>query len=63
MTVEWVHPGLVLIVGAWLLPFLKGRLKRVVMVGLPSAALVRSESRASWANMRRSIASDISSRY
>ena len=24
MTVEWVHPGIVLIVGAWLVPLLKG---------------------------------------
>ena len=28
MTLEWVHPGLLLILGAWLLPFLKGRAKR-----------------------------------
>jgi len=40
MTVEWVHPGLVLIAGAWLVPLLKGRSKRVVMVLLPAAALV-----------------------
>jgi len=40
MTVEWVHPGLVLILGAWILPFLKGRSKRVYMVLLPAAALI-----------------------
>src|SRR5881409_3861174 len=40
MTAEWVHPGLVLIAGAWLLPFLKGKAKRVVMVALPAAALI-----------------------
>ena len=40
MTVEWVHPGLVLIVGAWLLPFLKGQTKRLFMVLLPVLALV-----------------------
>ena len=40
MTLEWVHPGLLLILGAWLLPFLRGRLKRVAMVGLPAAALI-----------------------
>src|SRR6266850_3874855 len=40
MTVEWVHPGIVLIAGAWLVPLLKGRAKRVVMVLLPAAALV-----------------------
>ncbi len=40
MTVEWVHPGLVLIVGAWLLPFLKGQTKRLFMVLLPALALV-----------------------
>ena len=40
MTVEWVHPGLVLIVGAWLLPLLKGQTKRLFMVLLPAMALV-----------------------
>ena len=39
MTLEWVHPGLVLILGAWVLPFLKGRLKRTAMLILPAAAL------------------------
>jgi multicomponent Na+:H+ antiporter subunit D len=40
MTLEWVHPGLVLILGAWVLPFLKGTTKRLVMVLLPASALV-----------------------
>ena len=40
MTIEWVHPGLLLIVGAWILPFLKGRIKRGVMLLLPAAALL-----------------------
>jgi multicomponent Na+:H+ antiporter subunit D len=40
MTVEWVHPGLLLIVGAWLLPLLRGRSKRAAMLILPLAALV-----------------------
>jgi multicomponent Na+:H+ antiporter subunit D len=40
MSPDWVHPGLVLIVGAWFLPLLRGRAKRVVMVLLPAAALV-----------------------
>jgi multicomponent Na+:H+ antiporter subunit D len=40
MTLEWLHPGLVLIVGAWLVPILKGRVKHALMVGLPAAALV-----------------------
>ncbi len=40
MTPEWVHPGLLLILGAWVLVFLKGRVKRVVMLALPAAALV-----------------------
>ena len=40
MTLEWVHPGLLLILGAWLLVFLKGPIKRVAMVVLPVAALV-----------------------
>ena len=39
MTAEWVHPGLVLILGAWVLPFLKGVVKRVAMVLLPAIAL------------------------
>src|SRR6266513_1758475 len=39
MTPEWVHPGVLLIAGAWLLPLLKGGTKRLVMVLLPAAAL------------------------
>jgi multicomponent Na+:H+ antiporter subunit D len=39
MTPEWVHPGLVLILGAWLLPLLKGSVKRAAMVALPGVAL------------------------
>jgi multicomponent Na+:H+ antiporter subunit D len=39
MTPEWVHPGVLLIAGAWLLPLLKARTKRVVLVLLPAAAL------------------------
>ena len=39
MTLEWVHPGLMLILGAWVLPFLKGRLRDLVMLLLPAAAL------------------------
>ena len=40
MTPEWVHPGLVLIVGAWLVPLLKGTAKRVAMILVPAVALV-----------------------
>ncbi len=40
MTVEWVHPGLLLIVGAWVLPLLKGQVKRAAMLILPAAALI-----------------------
>ena len=36
---QWVHPGLVLIVGAWAIPFLKGRIKRSAMLLLPAIAL------------------------
>jgi multicomponent Na+:H+ antiporter subunit D len=39
MTVEWLHPGLLLIVGAWVLPLLKGTIKRAAMVILPLVAL------------------------
>jgi multicomponent Na+:H+ antiporter subunit D len=40
MSPDWVHPGLVLIVGAWLVPLLKGLAKRVVMIAVPAVALV-----------------------
>jgi multicomponent Na+:H+ antiporter subunit D len=40
MTVEWVHPGVLLILGAWLLPLFKGRAKSAAMLILPSAALL-----------------------
>src|SRR5437867_408326 len=40
MTREWIHPGLLLIAGAWILPFCKGRTKRAAMILLPAAALV-----------------------
>src|SRR5712692_10282936 len=39
MTPEWVHPGLLLILGACILPLLKGRSKRVFLVLLPALAL------------------------
>jgi multicomponent Na+:H+ antiporter subunit D len=40
MILEWLHPGLLLIVGAWALPLLKGKLKRAAMLVLPAAAVV-----------------------
>ncbi len=40
MTPEWIHPGLLLIVGAWVVPFLRGRIKSTFMVVLPASALV-----------------------
>jgi multicomponent Na+:H+ antiporter subunit D len=40
MSPEWVHPGLVLIAGAWLVPLLKGPAKRVVMILVPAVALI-----------------------
>ena len=40
MTLEWMHPGLVLILGAWILPLLKGRVKSVAMLLVPGAALI-----------------------
>ena len=39
MTVEWLHPGLVLIVGALVLPLLPGALRRGAMLLLPAIAL------------------------
>ena len=43
MTVDWVHPGLLLIAGAWLLPLAKGRVKRALMLLLPAARSARIE--------------------
>jgi multicomponent Na+:H+ antiporter subunit D len=40
MTLDWVHPGLLLIFGAWLLPLAKGRPKQVLLCAVPAAALV-----------------------
>ena len=40
MTIEWVHPGLLLIAGAWILPFLDGWIKRAAMLFLPAAGLI-----------------------
>jgi multicomponent Na+:H+ antiporter subunit D len=40
MTIEWAHPGLVLILGAWLLPLLKRHLRHAAILVLPAAALV-----------------------
>ena len=34
--IDWIHPGLVLILGAVLVPFLRGRAKRVYLIALPS---------------------------
>src|SRR3989337_1163026 len=40
MSPEWVHPGLVLIAGAWLIPLLKGTAKRAAMILVPAVALM-----------------------
>lgn len=40
MTVDWLHPGLLLIAGAWILPVVRGRTKRLAMVLLPAIALI-----------------------
>jgi multicomponent Na+:H+ antiporter subunit D len=40
MTPEWLHPGLLLIFGAWILPFLKGKVRRAAMVIVPGAAFL-----------------------
>src|SRR5687767_15387052 len=40
MSPEWVHPGLVLIAGAWLVPLFKGPARRVVMILVPAVALI-----------------------
>ena len=40
MTLEWIHPGLLLIGGAWVIVFLKGPARRVAMLVVPGAALI-----------------------
>ncbi|PWT81353.1 MAG: Na(+)/H(+) antiporter subunit D [Blastocatellia bacterium] len=40
MTPEWIHPGLLLIAGAWILPFCNSSIKWAVMILLPAAALI-----------------------
>jgi multicomponent Na+:H+ antiporter subunit D len=40
MSPEWIHPGLMLIAGAWLIPLLRGTAKRVAMVAVPTLALI-----------------------
>ena len=38
--IEWVHPGLIFILGALLIPVLKGRWKKIYLLLLPIAALI-----------------------
>ena len=40
MSPEWIHPGLVLIVGAWLVPLLRGTARRAAMILVPAVALI-----------------------
>ena len=40
LTDTWLHPGLVLILAAWILPLLQGWVKRTAMVALPAAAMI-----------------------
>ena len=40
MTPECLHPGVLLILGAWVIPLLKGGFKRTAMLLLPAAALL-----------------------
>ncbi len=39
MSPAWIHPGLVLILGAWVLPLLPRRIKQAALILLPAAAL------------------------
>ncbi|MHC1599674.1 MAG: Na(+)/H(+) antiporter subunit D [Candidatus Methanospirareceae archaeon] len=38
--IEWLHPGLIFIVGALLIPFLKGKLRKAYLLLLPALAFV-----------------------
>ncbi|MDW7972895.1 MAG: Na(+)/H(+) antiporter subunit D [Thermodesulfovibrio sp.] len=37
---DWIHPGLLLILGSFLIPFFKGRLKQFYLVLIPTLALL-----------------------
>jgi multicomponent Na+:H+ antiporter subunit D len=37
---EWIHPGLIYILGAFLIPLFKGNLRKIYLLLLPTAALV-----------------------
>lgn len=38
--IDWLHPGILLILGALLIPFIKGKAKQIYLVALPTAALI-----------------------
>jgi len=40
LNISWLHPGLVLILGAWILPLLRGWARRALMVAIPAVAVV-----------------------
>jgi multicomponent Na+:H+ antiporter subunit D len=40
MTIEWIHPGAILILGSLLVPFLKGRLRQGYLLLLPVLAFI-----------------------
>ena len=40
LNISWLHPGLVLILGAWILPLCKGWARRALMVAIPAVAVV-----------------------
>lgn len=39
MTIEWVHPGLVIIFGALLIPLLRGLVQQIYLLALPAVAI------------------------
>src|SRR5712691_9043529 len=38
--IEWIHPGLLLILGAALLPFLSGRARQIYLIAVPVLVFV-----------------------
>lgn len=38
--IEWAHPGVILILGSLLVPFLKGRIKQMYLLALPVAGFI-----------------------
>ena len=60
--IDWLHPGLILIIGALLVPLFKGKLMKVYLILPPLAALkdiILMHTRSIWGNSFLSLASTL----